>query len=259
MPSNPNQDPSPATQQRLVVLEDELNLLLKQRPPSKTGRSVGPPELEAQIETKRQRIDYCRRRERTLEQKRALKDKPEFVVKRRAYTDREATKQRRRAREKAAYKTDPAFAAKKRAESARRRETHGDQCRAVIREWKKRNPKYDATYVKARKQTDPVFGLQTRVRRRICHALTGFSKSAHTAALIGCTWLELRRHIESLFKPGMSWENRSEWHVDHKLPCKAFDLSDPEQQRKCFHFTNLQPLWKMDNLRKSAKILPEHC
>jgi len=50
---------------------------------------------------------------------------------------------------------------------------------------------------------------------------------------------------------GMSWENRSEWHVDHRIPCNAFDLSDPEQQRLCFWYRNLQPLWGFDNLSKS--------
>jgi len=60
-------------------------------------------------------------------------------------------------------------------------------------------------------------------------------------------------HLESLFLPGMSWENRHLWHIDHVLPCAAFDLTNPKEQRRCFHYTNLQPLWALDNIKKRAK------
>ena len=69
--------------------------------------------------------------------------------------------------------------------------------------------------------------------------------------LIGCSGHAFREHIESLFQRGMSWHNRSEWHIDHRKPCAAFDLSDPSQVAQCFHYTNMQPLWRVDNLRKS--------
>jgi hypothetical protein len=48
---------------------------------------------------------------------------------------------------------------------------------------------------------------------------------------------------------------KAAWHVDHIIPCSSFDLTDSEQQKKCFHYTNLQPLWAIDNLKKSNKIL----
>lgn len=76
-------------------------------------------------------------------------------------------------------------------------------------------------------------------------------KSSRTFDLIGCSPTELRAHIEALFLPGMSWENRHLWHVDHKRPLASFDLRDPVQQRAAFHYTNLQPLWAEDNRRKS--------
>jgi hypothetical protein len=56
----------------------------------------------------------------------------------------------------------------------------------------------------------------------------------------------------------MTWENhgRYGWHIDHIRPCASFDLADPEQQRKCFHYTNLQPLWASENMRKGDKWEP---
>jgi hypothetical protein len=89
------------------------------------------------------------------------------------------------------------------------------------------------------------------------HALNGVNKACTTKRLIGCTTKELRNHLEAQFIDDMSWDNYGYygWHIDHIIPCACFDLSDPEQQRQCFHYTNLQPLWAEDNLRKSDKIL----
>ena len=63
----------------------------------------------------------------------------------------------------------------------------------------------------------------------------------------------VREHLEKQFKPGMSWANHTKdgWHIDHKIPCASFDLTKPEEQQKCFHYTNLQPLWARENLTKS--------
>lgn len=80
------------------------------------------------------------------------------------------------------------------------------------------------------------------------------TKSFKTQELIGCSIEELKIHLESLFKPGMTWENRgvNGWHIDHIRPCVSFNLSDPEQQKQCFHYTNLQPLWAEENMSKNS-------
>ena len=52
----------------------------------------------------------------------------------------------------------------------------------------------------------------------------------------------------------MNWENYGVWHIDHIIPCARFDLSDPGQQKICFHYTNLQPMWGEDNLKKGARL-----
>jgi hypothetical protein len=85
----------------------------------------------------------------------------------------------------------------------------------------------------------------------------GMSKTVSASELVGCTVEQLRSHIEHQFIDGMSWLNHGidGWHVDHIKPCASFDLSDINQQRECFHYTNLQPLWAIDNLRKGSKLL----
>jgi hypothetical protein len=93
------------------------------------------------------------------------------------------------------------------------------------------------------------------LRNRINLALNGISKSASTQELLGCSFDVFIQHLESQFKNGMSWGNRGRtgWHIDHIRPCASFDLSDPEQQRECFHYSNLQPLWAVDNIRKGSR------
>ncbi len=75
--------------------------------------------------------------------------------------------------------------------------------------------------------------------------------------LIGLNIDELKQYLESKFTEGMNWDNygRKGWHVDHIRPCASFDLTDPEQQKQCFNYTNLQPLWAIDNLRKHKKYV----
>jgi hypothetical protein len=105
-----------------------------------------------------------------------------------------------------------------------------------------------------RRRKDPNFKLLTILRVRIKDVLRGHSKSNSTIKVVGCTIEELWKHLESTFKPGMTRENHGKWHVDHIIPCSSFDLSKPEEQAKCFHYTNLQALWAHENLSKGAKI-----
>lgn len=56
----------------------------------------------------------------------------------------------------------------------------------------------------------------------------------------------------------MNWSNygRTGWHIDHIIPIASFDFSKKENIEKCFHYSNLQPLWAVDNIRKSNKLIP---
>lgn len=113
-----------------------------------------------------------------------------------------------------------------------------------------------AAYIRHRKRTDASYRLISNLRTRLYGVLkrTGNRRSARTLDLVGCSIVELRRHLEQRFKPGMSWANYGKWHVDHIRPCASFDLADPIQQHECFHFSNLQPLWAQENHMKSKRI-----
>lgn len=100
----------------------------------------------------------------------------------------------------------------------------------------------------------PLYRLKGTLSCRLRTALRGATKSASTVELIGCTVAELRDHIQQQFAPGMHWNNHGAWHIDHIQPCDSFDLFDPDEQRRCFNYRNLQPLWAKDNLRKSNKV-----
>jgi len=109
-------------------------------------------------------------------------------------------------------------------------------------------------YLNKRKK-DPNFKLLTILRGRIYDVLRGHNKSNSTKNMLGCTIEEFWIHLEKTFKPGMTRENHGLWHVDHIKPCASFDLTKPEEQAKCFHYTNLQALWAHENLSKKDKIL----
>jgi hypothetical protein len=104
--------------------------------------------------------------------------------------------------------------------------------------------------------TDPLFKLIRNLRTRTLEALKGHTKSAKTLELLGCTAEFFHTYIESLFKPGMTWENQgTAWHDDHIKPFAAFDnLDDPAQQREVCHYTNHRPEWGSENMSRGCKI-----
>lgn len=97
--------------------------------------------------------------------------------------------------------------------------------------------------------------LRSRLRNALLSQST--TKFAPTLDLLGCTVEELKAHIEAQFEPWMTWDNwaHDTWHIDHIKPCASYDLTDPEQQRECFHYTNLRPLEATENMRKSARLI----
>ncbi len=105
-----------------------------------------------------------------------------------------------------------------------------------------------------RRLTDPVYCIERRIRTLIADTIrrSGFTKRHGAAAILGCDWAFFKSHIEKQFPKGMTWDNRSEWHIDHIRPIAIANTE--EEVIALNHFTNLRPLWAKDNHTKSAKI-----
>src|ERR1035441_6064988 len=107
--------------------------------------------------------------------------------------------------------------------------------------------------MKNKYHNDPIHKLISLHRTRLWHALKSQNarKSDHSIKLFGCDVKNLKNHRSEEFRKEWNWENHgSVWHIDHIRPLSKFDLNDPMEQKKAFHFTNLQPLLKEENLRK---------
>lgn len=98
--------------------------------------------------------------------------------------------------------------------------------------------------------------LRMSLRNRVNKMLRNGQKKGSAIKDLGCSVEELKIWLESQFKPGMTWENwkLDGWHIDHIIPLSSFDLSNIEQFKKACHYTNLQPLWWYENLKKHARI-----
>lgn len=102
----------------------------------------------------------------------------------------------------------------------------------------------------------PQWKRASSLRSSLRTLVRNLNPSKRIIEIVGKNHEELKIYLESLFKPGMSWENYGKhgWHVDHILPCASFDLTSEEAVRRCFHFSNLQPLWSKENWKKGFKI-----
>ncbi len=113
-----------------------------------------------------------------------------------------------------------------------------------ILNWRKKN------------NNNPQFVVRRALRSRLSTILRKIKLKRYgkTIELLGCDFNFFIKYIEKKFKKGMSWDNYPEWHIDHIKPISRFDLTKKENQKKCFHYSNLQPLWANENLKKSNKL-----
>ena len=124
--------------------------------------------------------------------------------------------------------------------------------RAATLKWRRDNPE-KCKQSQKRNDARPQRKIKLRLIRRIKDYLC--CKTESFKELIGCSAIELKQYLEKQFTPQMSWDNYgSYWHIDHKIPCAAFDLFNKDERLKCFHYTNLQPLEAKINLSKQDKI-----
>lgn len=99
--------------------------------------------------------------------------------------------------------------------------------------------------------------IARNISRRMRQSLNGERKSQSWSKLVDYTLDELKNHLESLFQEGMTWNNYGEWHIDHIIPISSFNITSDkcEDFKECWKLSNLQPLWAIDNLKKSNKCI----
>lgn len=140
------------------------------------------------------------------------------------------------------------------------RESNSEKEKLRVKIWylknKKHRSKYTTQYEKIRKETDPKFKILRNSRVRLYNFLfkKHLTKPKKTIQLIGCEMNVLKNHLESLFTENMSWDNygKNGWHIDHIIPLSS--ANSEEEIIKLCHYTNLQPLWGEDNLKKSNRF-----
>lgn len=165
-------------------------------------------------------------------------------------------KEKTNSRAKQRYHSDAKFANKRKAQSSALKRL----LRKINPEWRKASNKAVYNRKKWRLVHDINFKILENVRGRFYLALKNDYKSGKTLDYLGCTIEELKKHLESQFQKGMSWGNygfgMDKWNIDHIAPCSSFDHSDEDQIKKCWHYTNMQPMWQGDNIKKSNKTKP---
>jgi hypothetical protein len=136
---------------------------------------------------------------------------------------------------------------------------------SICKECQKKYPQGKRDYKKYQKKKyheDIQYNVAQKFRRKVRQILKLFLKGKLKSTkdtyrdYLGCSIKEYKDYLESKFQEGMNWENYGVkgWHMDHIIPVTKFDLTDPEEVKKCFHYTNTQPLWAKDNRKKSNTI-----
>lgn len=148
-------------------------------------------------------------------------------------------------------------AAKRKASSAKYYSNNAELVKNRGYVWAKANPekrtKINTKYRSSRRKKDSDFKLKTNLRSRLTRLIRNKLKVGSVITDLGCSILELRKHLESKFQSGMTWTNYGDWHIDHIFPLSKANLSNRDEFLRVCHYTNLQPLWAVDNIRKSNK------
>ena len=154
------------------------------------------------------------------------------------------------------------YPAKYRGRDAKRYRESRERCRLANQKYRDKNRTRRNERERIRRRENPQFKIASNLRSRLKMALIRYhdgSKIISAVRNVGCTMPELIEKIEKQFAPGMSWENygnkSGQWSIDHIKPLASFDLTNKEQALQSCHYTNLRPLWHIDNLRKGSQCL----
>jgi hypothetical protein len=153
-------------------------------------------------------------------------------------------------------------------ENANRRalySTNPDKRRNTNLSWKEKNLEHCKKYALKKHhyyyKNNPEYRIALLLRSRLRAAIKKYRKDVYSkpgSAVkdLGCSVQEFISYLSEKFQPGMTMENIGEWHLDHVRPLASFNLLDTDQFKQACHFSNYQPLWALDNLKKGAKFFP---
>jgi hypothetical protein len=146
---------------------------------------------------------------------------------------------------------------KKRISEYNKRPEVKERERKRVNAWRENNKKWVRDHKRKVYAENPQFAIACRLRCIIGDSMrrSKWRKKETTESLLGCTFEFLKEYLESKFKNGMSWDKPDSFHIDHIRPLASFDLTDSDQQKAACHWTNLQPLYPVENMQKGAKIL----
>lgn len=132
-----------------------------------------------------------------------------------------------------------------------------EKFREKNRRYQKENREKIRKYENKKRKENINYRLARQIRDHLRRAIKrGATKNSSSLKYLGCSICKLKKHLERQFHPGMTWDNWSKdgWHIDHIRPLASFDLTDEKQLRKACHYTNLQPMWAKENLKKGARV-----
>jgi hypothetical protein len=173
----------------------------------------------------------------------------------RYYDDNPQKRTERAENERNKYKQNPS---PKRAQNRAWNAKNKERVKEIQKRWKKNNPEMaSAMWKRSNKKVRSTINgkLSDSIRRRINKTLNNGWKGGHWEDLVGFTVCQLKQHLEKQFRPGMSWDNYGEWHIDHKVPISSFHYQSYQDNEfvRCWRLNNLQPLWAIENLRKGNR------
>ena len=145
---------------------------------------------------------------------------------------------------------------------AQRYQNNSEREKERTRKYSQEHKKERNEWARNRRANDPALNLRRNVSNMINHALyrNGGGKDGESVfQYLPYTMEELKEHLESQFEPGMTWKDRSEWHIDHIYPHSLlpYDSMDHPNFQKAWALDNLQPLWAKENMSKGNKIIGE--
>lgn len=154
------------------------------------------------------------------------------------------------------FKNNPGKSRTKMSEEERKRRAR-ERMRAIRSKDREAYRALSNQWDKERRIKDPNYRIASNMRSRLSKVLNGVVKRSSAVDDLGCSLDEFRLYLQSKFEPGMSWDNYGhgvdKWNIDHIEPLSTADLSDPDTQKRLSHYTNLRPMWHIENVRKGNR------